>query len=319
MWKKEFIKKMFAINIEDTDICGAIDLKYKNIPKSLFRYRTFDEKGHNLDNLASDSVWLSSPMDFNDPYDSALTLNLQNRFFDNTKKNFIETLKKNKSVSQKEMNIINNPDYTQDDLFRFVVNNSPEIPHDKKEEASKILKSVIQKQLDKLIADCDSSFKSLMYIACFSEVKDSILMWSHYAANHEGFCIEYDFKRLGNSDVRTRMLYPVIYNNNLFDATEYLMPSSQKEKTNILFNQYAAINKSQEWSYEKEWRLIIGSGVLKNATSYNSPKANAIYLGARASEENIKKVKLIAQSKNIPLYKMEMSKYQFKLEPILLD
>lgn len=35
-------------------------------------------------------------------------------------------------------------------------------------------------------------FQKYIKIACFSEYKDSMLMWSHYANYHKGFCIEYD-------------------------------------------------------------------------------------------------------------------------------
>ena len=31
---------------------------------------------------------------------------------------------------------------------------------------------------------------------CLSETPSSILMWSHYAMNHTGFCVEYDFNNL---------------------------------------------------------------------------------------------------------------------------
>ena len=34
------------------------------------------------------------------------------------------------------------------------------------------------------------------YITCFSETPDNMLMWSHYANAHQGFCVEYDFNNL---------------------------------------------------------------------------------------------------------------------------
>ena len=36
-------------------------------------------------------------------------------------------------------------------------------------------------------------------IICFSEVYDSMLMWSHYADNHKGFLLAYDINDLKNS------------------------------------------------------------------------------------------------------------------------
>ena len=33
-------------------------------------------------------------------------------------------------------------------------------------------------------------------MSCFSEIHDSILMWSYYANSHMGICIEYDLSKL---------------------------------------------------------------------------------------------------------------------------
>jgi len=48
-------------------------------------------------------------------------------------------------------------------------------------------------------------------VVCLNEKKDNILMWSHYAKNHTGFCIEYDHKSLVSGAPRLRLLYPVFY------------------------------------------------------------------------------------------------------------
>ena len=31
-------------------------------------------------------------------------------------------------------------------------------------------------------------------ITCLSEVKDDLLMWSHYGGKYKGFCLEFDSK-----------------------------------------------------------------------------------------------------------------------------
>ena len=67
-----------------------------------------------------------------------------------------------------------------------------------------------------------------IHVACFSETKESILMWSHYADNHKGFCVEYDFKELGISNPFARFIFPVIYTDTIFDMKDYL-PDSNKE------------------------------------------------------------------------------------------
>ncbi len=58
-------------------------------------------------------------------------------------------------------------------------------------------------------------------------------MWSHYSDQHKGFCVEYDFKELGLDNQVTRFIFPVIYQEAIFDMKDY-MPDSNKEFDNVL-------------------------------------------------------------------------------------
>jgi len=72
MWKQQFLD---ALNPTDTgrpDIERAMVLKARHLPSRLYRYRPIGR--HSLDDLRNDTVWLTSPDKYNDPYDSALTL-----------------------------------------------------------------------------------------------------------------------------------------------------------------------------------------------------------------------------------------------------
>jgi len=64
-----------------------------------------------------------------------------------------------------------------------------------------------QKKLDIKSND----FKESIYISCFSESSQLLLMWSHYANSHKGFCIEYDYSKLQFMELSA---CPVLYNNN---------------------------------------------------------------------------------------------------------
>ena len=46
------------------------------------------------------------------------------------------------------------------------------------------------------IADLIVMKKSKVGIACLSDTKENELMWTHYAGNYSGVCIEYDAERL---------------------------------------------------------------------------------------------------------------------------
>ena len=66
-----------------------------------------------------------------------------------------------------------------------------------------------------------ASHKDSLNICSFSGTKQSIIMWSHYADQHRGYCIEYDTDSLPPEHLFVRMLYPVIYSEKLFDGTTY--------------------------------------------------------------------------------------------------
>lgn len=97
------------------------------------------------------------------------------------------------------------------------------------------------------------------YAACFSTENDSVLMWAHYADSQKGICIAYDFNQWGKEALQRKLLFPVAYSNVPVDVSDLV--DNQKDK----IAEYpldeavlcAAINKSDVWKYENEWRMII--------------------------------------------------------------
>lgn len=78
-------------------------------------------------------------------------------------------------------------------------------------------------------------------VLCLSEVPNNILMWSHYADGHKGFCLQFE-----NTDIRAQKVkysesYPVI---------NYLLTPEEDQRELTL------LTKTIHWSYEKEWRII---------------------------------------------------------------
>lgn len=111
----------------------------------------------------------------------------------------------------------------------------------------------------------------MSYMTCFSETNDNILMWSHYAKGHTGFCVEYDLKLLKNDKYKiTEHLLPIVYDDNLcIDRDIDWMLENHKELKEAIRdnNEYDGdkqavdvlplfLIKSKKWKYEKEWRII---------------------------------------------------------------
>lgn len=95
-------------------------------------------------------------------------------------------------------------------------------------------------------------------IICFCEENDNMLMWSHYADFHKGFCVGYNLDSIGqllNKDVKIKRFQNVSYTNSINIDWEALQDSSNEaywcELSKLL------TTKSVDWSYEKEWRIIL--------------------------------------------------------------
>ena len=93
-----------------------------------------------------------------------------------------------------------------------------------------------------------------IYLCCFSEKNDSILMWSHYAASNTGICVSYDFNTM--KEEFRNMLLPVAYSNHPV-TTPNFWGNTNLNDFETEYNVYGTIlTKNKTWDYEKEWRLI---------------------------------------------------------------
>lgn len=266
-------KKTYRNMLEDKNISyqQVREFVFPNIPKRLYRYREFDE--YYMNNVSGE-VYLSYPCKFNDPFDSAIE---------------IDYLKYTKLFFQREL--------------------PNEFPIGKVEDIFKN-NDVIKKEFDKHYQDTYKQFQEYVSIACFTTSFNNRLMWSHYADNHSGFCIEYDMTQ--DSSIKNAIL-PVIYDEQRFDCTEVLLDHSPNIAINPVFY------KDKVWEYEEEWRTY---GTKDYFQVYKNPIdarkiISAIYLGAKSEEHSheVEEVKKYALDKKIPVYKMEMSQRRYELNP----
>lgn len=329
MWKEEYVKMAFPFKRNELKIEESQNFKYKHMPQAFYRYRTFNE--NNIENLKNGVEWQSYPSEFNDPYDSKLAISTENfrkELFRIDIQLYLKALEKNGIyLSEAELNDIledKNP------FLRFskkLLQIDPQFKDKSDNEiidfASKLDK-IVEEKYDLMLNKIRTGFHTGYLIICFSEVNDSIKMWSHYAQNHTGYCIEYDFKSLGPKYVRCRLIQPVIYSDNLFDATNYYIESfKDKDNHNNLYGTYPTISKSPEWEYEKEWRHIFpcGPGVSidnKDKRLLSMPNPKRLYLGAKISEGNKEVILEVAKSKKIEVYQMNLNPNNFEMSAKLV-
>jgi hypothetical protein len=174
-----------------------------------------------------------------------------------------------------------------------------------------------------------------LYIASFSEVFDSMLMWGHYADSHKGFVLEYDIgdmEALNQLSVKqdyTVNLFPVLYDEERYEATKYMLDffeqnfinGNLKDENNIsipdmLIHIKSNTFKAKFWEYEKEWRLVYKCEQKCPKCELTYPnyrsvelKPKAIYLGSRMSRANKISIKKLIEGKNMQVYEMYADRY----------
>lgn len=160
-------------------------------------------------------------------------------------------------------------------------------------------------------------------IFCASLDPNNQLLWSHYAARHEGVALEFVpnvscdsilrlMTKVNYSDVR-----PVLYSS----PKDFLFKSFFKERQDIIreYAQSILYSKNKCWQYEQEVRVHIpgyaGGDETFRLHEYFPDELRAIYLGCKT--ETAVEIELVglahSKNKNVNVFKMEMGKSDYEL------
>lgn len=314
-WIEEFIDMLFPIDSKRLRIEEAYRLKEKYLPKSIFKYRAVNE--YSLKNLEDDTIWLSSPFAFNDPYDCSHTIDSRELMISKFANNIENIITDSNLEHYFTTEQIENIKASQNPMADFMDHMLDEFPEEHRGEIKIALLKAIDNEYERMIRYSSENSKDLYKICSFSERSDSLLMWAHYADYHKGFCINYDLSVFKYGDYITRFLYPVIYSDQIFDITESIKKINTDSFNNIRMT-LSSLVKARDWEYEKEWRIIFAHGILSNEQSYKICKPKCIYLGAKISDSNKSVLLEICQRKRIDAYIMKLDARIFKMIPILL-
>lgn len=144
-------------------------------------------------------------------------------------------------------------------------------------------------------------------VLALSERWDEPLMWSHYAAQHQGICIEYK-----TSGFPIERLKPVNYNApralRAHDIFRWKCHGDAQAEQRV-FDTYF-YSKAPQWSYEVEWRDIAD----KAGVNPSHVELTAIHLGMRV--DFVWKwllVKALHRDKQVTLYEVDAEEKTFKL------
>ena len=237
------------------------------IPRRLYKYQPISTRS--LENLVSQALYFGSPQNFNDPYDCALSAKVT--------------------------------DLTHEQLAR--IRKRLPLPAGvgpTDDEIIQLLQSTSQDTITKTI---QNTLKN-RGVCCFSEKKDNLLMWSHYASQGAGMCLEFD-----TSSPTFSLLQKVDY------SPEFPVIDLERMLCNEDYDQITEMycTKSQDWSYEQEWRLLHKEAGTRY--HYANTELTGVYFGSRTTAEIRLVVGNLARMLNpaVDLWLGELSDSSFRL------
>lgn len=292
------------------------------IPK-LYKYRYFNEELTSKDGTAYGEeipkweqvlydgiVFPSNPETFNDPYDCNFILNSDFIHWKLLRLIAIEAINKNFSYQ-----------LTESEKFEILKSNNEKRALEKAIKNRepfkyKLLTNEIYKSFEEVI----KNIKTILKVACFSERKDSILMWSHYANNHTGFCIEYDFSKWELND-RIQQVKYTKHRHKMSEA-DFTGTISLSDLWKIIDNE--VLYKSDEWEYEKEWRISFPWPKESKTFKYKNGQQpiyelkeyiTGIYLGLCVEDDYKRKVCEHFKNTDIKIFQMTTKDEEYELIP----
>lgn len=343
-WTKHYIDayvdSIFNIGIDETQKIFA-PYKREHLPENLYKF--YPPTIYSFINLESQLLYMSSPCSFNDPFDSYMCIDTENY----VKKYVLNELKQKKLITDDS----NLESFTKQEYYELL-NSWPSIAdlqsnyRRRRENSFQALIYKFQSQksehfkwklyeiLSKARKDCMQKLHHLrnieFKISSFSnftdeaELMNNSTMWAHYSNNHYGFCVRYkiDFDKIENKNLILCGLFPVRYS-----AKVPLISTRELLKLKLDSNRVAVskpilktalksmITKSRFWSYEKEWRLLIGTYNYETLSNNSLPflKADAIYLGCRMDFSIKQHLIKYSETNDIQIFQTTQSLESYKL------
>lgn len=183
---------------------------------------------------------------------------------------------------------------------------------------------IYNKTLDEMLLKLKNT-KETYKIISLNEIDDSKSMWKVEGENHTGICVEYDFSK---DSKYKEQIFKVKYLDKPIDTNNI--------KDSILIDIIKLIVRSNEFSYQKEWRIldyVDNKDKVSGNKTYSMPDIKSITLGknfivAIAEEFSNDKSEMISlldelveftYSKNIPLFYANRKMETYDLHKIRLN
>jgi hypothetical protein len=286
----------------------------------LYKYRSVDKNALNL--LVSNRIYFSNVTDFNDPFEGKVYPNMcvTGDAAREQKSSVIEALSRvdwASSVASIHRILTSSNRYAS--LFfkdRATVEGFVKMRERHRNLSDSQFVEAVQSENERvdlnyaatrgIRAAVDTAWRDSS-VFCLSERFDHMLLYSHYADRHRGFCIEFDpSKDPGISDAKA-----VAYSNTypevsieFVDAIE--LPRLTPAQQHALF-----FTKSRAWEYEKEWRVFRNQPA--GTQEINPDAITGIIFGCRISTADEALIRRVLAGRRILFRRAVMQERTFEL------
>ncbi|MDB5440343.1 MAG: hypothetical protein JWM33_2770 [Caulobacteraceae bacterium] len=265
------------------------------MPKKLYKYRPFDVRA--LRSLTEAEVHYAQPRTFNDPLDCDPTFDVDVGRVTLEKLYYRMLLRRMEKAKAAE----------KVGYLRYMSTEHGDYQTDKDVEGY-----LVQMLAREIKDELDDEFAQRGVLS-LSATWASVLMWSHYADEHRGICVEYD-----TTDQEHPTLGPVNYRAaravKASDLVGWKGRGDETAKKRVILTYFYA--KSAEWKYEKEWRDVRD----ENGVRERPFRITAIHFGLRCDVAVITSmVRLLHDQPQIKLYGIRPKEETFKLRRSLID
>lgn len=236
--------------------------------------------------LANNELHFAASNTFNDPFDCSAR-----KEFEFKDENDLISKMAPLEVSHKKISIKDAVSYLEG------ITSSPEATDDYIKKKSTLFQKVVLQSFG---------------ICSFSEIPDDILLWSHYANGHKGFCIEYS--RTDENILKGAR--PVTYpEDDEFPYVDYWKTEPEEQ-----IEEFAKVvlTKSRHWNYEKEWRILdrpdhIDESYRGHRSTYPNSMLTGIIFGEQMPEKSRKTIRDILTGKPVTFYEAKLIKNRFQI------
>ncbi len=258
---------------------------YLDKPDTLYKYRDWTN-AYQKRILTHNEAYFAFSKEFNDPYDTYLPYTY------------------------------NDEELSEENLFKKVYDIHKEIFRQNRMTENELIgqcyKQIEDRQgtLKWLKEVYENSKNSLDYgILSLTTKRDNLLMWSHYANSHKGFCVGFDTTILESAS--SGYLKKIIYADEFYQIGLF----DELKEFDKLF-----LIKSGHWQYEDEYR-IVRRGVPNKVFNFPNEAISEIIIGLQMPDNIIQEVLEIAFKKftKANVYFCKLNPNHFKIDLHMLN